>query len=78
MFAPILLVCGALICAPGVWGVMFLAGAVETEKEGADSMAKWMLATIPIGVIVIAGGVYCIVHHLRMKRRIAEEASAGA
>jgi hypothetical protein len=57
--APILLTVGALLLVPGVWALMLLSGRSvwQSDREDAASMAKVMLACLPLGLILISSAV---------------------
>ncbi len=53
---PIVLAVGLMLLAPGIWALLVLTGAYQSEQEGATQMAMMMLISWPISFCLLAAG----------------------
>jgi len=51
---PVLITVGGLLLIPAIWAALLLAGAIDSQREGAQTMAYAMLACWPIALILFA------------------------
>ena len=70
---PVLITVGGLLLIPAVWAALLLAGAVTSEREGAQTMAYAMLACWPIALILFAAAGFYF--YIMQKEKKEYEAS---
>ncbi len=59
--APIVLVVGVLLLVPGIWSLLVLTGAMQSEQEGATGMAMMMLVSWPVSFCLLVAGAVMFV-----------------